>query len=162
MARARRRERVRARLTDGSVPARLPRWSPDSAWLLYVAGEELRRLRITADGPAGVAEPVLRCSGEISGLVPLADGQMVAVVSGDELTKDDERRQAEGDDVMVWSERAVRQHWLWHRLRLLNLASGELTLAAGLAGRHVIDVTCRPLTLLPCSTLPSRRASPST
>jgi dipeptidyl aminopeptidase/acylaminoacyl peptidase len=86
----------------------------------------------------------LRWGGEISGLVPLAGGQLVAVVSGDELTKDDERRQAEGDDVMVWSERAVRQHWLWHRLRLLDLASGELTLAAGLAGRHVVDVAQRP------------------
>jgi Tol biopolymer transport system component len=63
---------VPARVTDGSVPARLPRWSPDSAWLFYVAGEELRRLRITADEPAGVTEPVLR---------------------------------------------AVRRHWLWHRLR---------------------------------------------
>jgi dipeptidyl aminopeptidase/acylaminoacyl peptidase len=135
---------VLARLADGSVPARLPRWSPDSAWLFYVAGEELRRLRITADGPAGAAEAVLRWGGEISGLVPLAGGQLVAVVSGDELTKDDERRQAEGDDVMVWSERAVRQHWLWHRLRLLDLASGELTLAAGLAGRHVTDVAQRP------------------
>ena len=37
---------------------------------------------------------------------------------------------------MVWSERAVRQHWLWHRLRLLDLASGELAAAAGLAGRR--------------------------
>jgi dienelactone hydrolase len=126
------------------VPARLPCWSLDSAWLFYVAGEELRRLRITADGPAGVAEPVLRWGGEISGLVPLAGGQLVAVVAGDELTEDDERRQAEGGDAMVWSERAVRQHWLWHRLRLLDLASGELTLAAGLAGRHVIDVAQRP------------------
>ncbi len=135
---------VPARLTDGSVPARLPRWSLDSAWLFYVAGEELRRLRITADGPAGGAEPVLRWSGEISGLVPLAGGQLVGVVAGDELTKNDEGRQAEGDDAMVWSERAVRQHWLWHRLRLLNLASGELTLAAGLAGRHVVGVVQRP------------------
>jgi dipeptidyl aminopeptidase/acylaminoacyl peptidase len=135
---------VPARLTDGSVPARLPRWSPDSAWLFYVAGEELRRLRITADGPAGVAEPVLRWGGEISGLVPLAGGQLVGVVAGDELTEDDERRQAEGDDAMAWSERAVRQHWRWHRLRLLDLASGELSLAAGLAGRHVVDVAQRP------------------
>jgi dipeptidyl aminopeptidase/acylaminoacyl peptidase len=138
------RSAVPARLTDGSVPARLPRWSPDSAWLFYAADEEIRRLRITADGAAGGAEPVLRWGGDIAGLVPLAGGRLVAVVTGDELTKDDERRRAEGDDVMVWSERAVRQHWLWHRLRLLDLASGELTLAAGLAGRHVVDVAQRP------------------
>jgi hypothetical protein len=40
----------------------------------------------------------------------------VAVGAGDELTEDDERRQAEGGDAMVLSERAVRQHWLWHWL----------------------------------------------
>ena len=134
---------VPVRLTDGGVPARLPRWSLDSAWLFYVAGEELRRLRITAGGPAGVAEPVLRWGGEISGLVPLAGGQRVAVVAGDELT-DDGRRLAEGGDVMVWSERAVRRHWLWHRLRLLDLASGDFTVVAGLGGRHVVDVAQRP------------------
>jgi dipeptidyl aminopeptidase/acylaminoacyl peptidase len=135
---------VPARLTDGGAGARLPRWSPDSGWLFYVAGEELRRLRITDGGAAGVAEPVLRWRGEISGLVPLADGQRVAVVAGDELTEDDERRRAAGDDAMVWSERAARQHWRWHRLRLLDLASGALTVLAGLGGRHVIDIAKRP------------------
>jgi dipeptidyl aminopeptidase/acylaminoacyl peptidase len=132
------------RLTDGSVRARLPRWSLDSAWLFYVADGELRRLRVTADGPAGDAGTVLHWSGEISGLVPLADGRLVAVVAGDELTDDDKRRQAEGDDAMAWSERAVRQHWRWHRLRLLDLASGELTVVTGLAGRHVTGVAQRP------------------
>jgi dipeptidyl aminopeptidase/acylaminoacyl peptidase len=132
------------RLTDGSVRARLPRWSPDSAWLFYVADEEVRRLRVTAGGPAGDAGTVLRWGGEISVLAPLAGGRLVAVVAGDELTDDDERRRAEGDDAMAWSERAVRQHWLWRRLRLLDLASGELTVVAGLAGRHVTGVAQRP------------------
>jgi dipeptidyl aminopeptidase/acylaminoacyl peptidase len=141
-------------LTDGSVCARLPRWSPDSASLFYVADEDLRRLLVTADGPApdgtapdgtgAAAGTVLRWGGEISGLAPLAGGRLVAVVAGDELTDDDRRREAEGDDVMAWSERAERQHWLWHRLRLLDLVSGELTLVAGLAGRHVVDVAQRP------------------
>jgi hypothetical protein len=66
--------------------------SPDGHWVAWStsqAGEELRRLRITADGPAGDAEPVLRWAGDISGLVPLADGHIVAVVAGDERTKDD-------------------------------------------------------------------------
>jgi dipeptidyl aminopeptidase/acylaminoacyl peptidase len=133
---------VPARLADDG--ARLPRWSPDCAWLFYVAGQELRRLRVTAGGPAGAAEAVLRWGGEISGLVPLAGGRLVAVVAGDELTEEDERRQAEGDDAVAWSERAVRQHWRWHRLRLLDLASGKLTEAAGLAGRHVTGVAQRP------------------
>jgi dipeptidyl aminopeptidase/acylaminoacyl peptidase len=135
---------VPVRLADGGAPARLPRWSADSDWLLYVVGEDLCRRRIEAGGPAGIAEIVLRWRGEISGLLPLAGGQRVTVVAGDELTEDDERRQAEGDDAMVWSERAVRQHWRWQRLRLLDLASGELTVAGGLAGQHVVDLAQRP------------------
>jgi hypothetical protein len=129
-------------VTGGSAGP--PRWSPDSAWLFCVAGEELRRLRITADGPAAEGETVLCWRGEISGLVPLAGGELVAVVAGDELTDDDERRRAGHDDAMVWSERALRQHWLWHRLRLLDLTSGELSVVAGLAGRHVTGVAQRP------------------
>jgi hypothetical protein len=145
VARARRRQRGPVRLTGGSARARLPRWSPDSAWLFYVVAlGELRRLRITADGLAGDAGTVLSWGGEISGLAPLAGERLVAVVAGDELTDDDTRRQAEGDDAMAWSERAVRQHWLWHRLRLLDLASGEFTVVAGLAGRHVTGVAQRP------------------
>jgi dipeptidyl aminopeptidase/acylaminoacyl peptidase len=132
------------RLTDGSEPARLPCWSPDSGWLFYVAGEEIRRLRVTDGGPTGDTGTVLRWRGEISGLLPLAGGRRVAVMAGDELTEDDERRQAERDDAMAWSERAVRQHWLWHRLRLLDLASGELAVVGGLAGRHVVSVAQQP------------------
>jgi len=131
-------------LTEGSVRIQLPAWSPDSAWLLYVAGAEVRRLGVTPAGPAGSATTVLRWSGEISGLVPLAGGRLVAIAAGDELTDDDERRKAQGDDAIVWSERAVRQHWEWHRLRLLDLATGELAVVPGLAGRHVVAVAQRP------------------
>jgi dipeptidyl aminopeptidase/acylaminoacyl peptidase len=134
------------RLAEGSAKARLPRWSPDSASLFYVAGEELRRIRVPAEG-ATAPETVLQWGGEISDLVPLADGRRVALVAGDERTDEDKRREADGDDVMVWSERAARQHWTWHRLRLLDLATGELTVAAvaaEVAGRHVLEATQRP------------------
>lgn len=132
------------RLADSSAWIRLPRWSPDSAWLFYVADGKLHRLQVTADGPAAKAETVLHWGGEISGLAPLADGRLLAVVAGDELTDDDERRRADRDDARAWSERAVRQHWLWHRLRLFDLASGELTVVAGLTGRHVVGLAQRP------------------
>lgn len=131
-------------LTDGSVAAGQPRWSSDGSWLFYIAADEVRRFRIGADGAVGEAETVLRWGGEIGGVVPLAGGRLVAVIAGDELTKDDDRRRETGDDVMVWSERAVREHWRWHRLRLLDLDSGDLTVAAGPAGRHVVDVAQRP------------------
>ncbi|HEY0935347.1 MAG TPA: S9 family peptidase [Trebonia sp.] len=132
------------RLASGRAPVRLPRWSPDSAWLFYVAGGALHRHGINRGGPSGAAETVLHWSGDISGLALLAGGRLAAIVAGDELTGDDERRQARHDDALAWSERRVRQHWLWHRLRLLDLASGELTVAAGLAGRHVTGMAQRP------------------
>jgi dipeptidyl aminopeptidase/acylaminoacyl peptidase len=132
------------RLGGSSAWIRLPRWSPDSGWLFYVAHGELHRFRVTADGPAPQAETVLHWGGEISGLVPLAGGRLLAIAAGDEPTDEDQRREAAGDDAMVWSERAVRQHGRWHRLRLLDLASGQLTVAAGLAGRHVVDLAQRP------------------
>lgn len=123
---------------EGKV--RLPRWSRDSAALFYIDGEEVRRLPVTVDAEA---ETVLRWSGRISALAPLSDGRL-AVVAGDEKTAEDERRAAGGDDAMVWSRRAERQHWSWRRLRLLDLASGELTVVAGLADRHVTAVAQRP------------------
>ena len=143
---------TRVRLTAGGAPARLPRWSRDSDWLFYVTDGEVRRLRVgvgasgggPGGGPGGDPETVLRWRGEISGLVPLDGGRLVAVLAGDERTDDDERRQAEQDDAVAWSERMVRQHWTWHRLRLLDLASGEFTVAAGLAGRHAVGVAQRP------------------
>ena len=132
------------RLTDGTAEIRLPRWSPDSAWLFHLADEELRRLQVTPAGPHGKAETVLAWRGEVSAIVPLAGGRLVAVVAGDEQTDEDERRRADGDDVMVWSERAERQHWRWHRLRLLDLESGRLTVVPELAARHVVDLAQRP------------------
>lgn len=105
--------RTPVRVASGSI--RQPRWSSDSAWLFYVAGDGVLRLPISAAGPAADGEMLLRWRGEISGLLPLAGGRLVAVVAGDELTDDDERRRAAGDDAMAWSERALRQHWRWHR-----------------------------------------------
>lgn len=129
------------RLTGSGARIRLPRWSSDSSCLFYVDDEGIRRQQVTDGGPA--EETVLSWRGEVSGLAPLARG-LLAVVAADEPSEDDERRRAEQDDAMVWSERAVRQHWLWHRLRLLDLASGKLTVIAGLADRHVVGIAQRP------------------
>jgi dipeptidyl aminopeptidase/acylaminoacyl peptidase len=131
-------------LADGSARASLPRWFADSEWLFYVDGEEIRRLRVRKTGPGASPETLLRWNGEVSALAPLAGGRLVAVAAADEQTADDKRRAAEGDDAMAWSERAVRQHWLWHRLRVLDLVTGEFAVVTGLADRHVTDLVQRP------------------
>ena len=64
---------------------------------------------------------------------------MVAVLAEDEPTADHERRQAEGDDAMVWGENVTPT-----RLRLLDLVTGGLRTVDGLADRHVVEVAQRP------------------
>ena len=59
---------------------------------------------------------------------------MVAVLAEDEPTADHERRQAEGDDAMVWGETVTPT-----RLRLLDLIVGGLRTVDGLADRHVVE-----------------------
>jgi dipeptidyl aminopeptidase/acylaminoacyl peptidase len=123
------------RLTAGTARERVPRWAPDSATVLFISDGQLHRIHL--DG--GEAEALTRWRGEIAGHLPLADGQFVAVIAGDEPSAEDERRRAERDDAMVWSEPGPG-----HRLRLLDLVSRELTVVAGLGDRHVVEVVQRP------------------
>jgi dipeptidyl aminopeptidase/acylaminoacyl peptidase len=68
----------------------------------------------------------------------MPDGR-VAVVAADEPTEEDERRRAERDDAIVWSEQ--RGHG---KLRLLDPAARELHTADDLRGRHVAELAPRP------------------
>jgi dipeptidyl aminopeptidase/acylaminoacyl peptidase len=130
---------------DGSSPPRkltaaaardcVPRWAPDSASLFFGAGQQLHR--IGRDG--GPARALTTWRAGISDQWPLADGQVVAVVAVDEPTEEDERRQAERDDAMVWGERVP-----YGRLRLLDLGTGALRVVDGLGDRHVVEVAERP------------------
>jgi dipeptidyl aminopeptidase/acylaminoacyl peptidase len=122
-------------LTAGLLRSCVPRWAPDSAALLFRSDGQLHRIRV--DG--GAAEVLTDWRGEIFGCWPLADGTTVAVVAADEPSQEDERRAAEGDDAMVWSEPGPRG-----RLWLLDLASRELAVVGGLGDRHVVEVVQRP------------------
>ena len=129
------------RLTDGTARDRLPRWAPDSAVLFFLSDRlepgtsQLQRIRLDGGG----AEVLTAWRGGISDHYPLADGRMVAVLAEDEPTAEDERRQAEGDDAMVWGENVTPA-----RLRLLDLVTGGLHTVDGLADRHVVEVVQRP------------------
>jgi len=122
-------------LTDGTTWAQAPRWAPDSGTLWFIADGQVHRLR--PDG--GGAETLTNWRTPISGHLPLAGGLRAAVVAGDEPTAEDERRKAERDDAMVWSEPGP-----YDRLRLLDLGTGELTVVGGLGDRHVVEVVQRP------------------
>jgi dipeptidyl aminopeptidase/acylaminoacyl peptidase len=130
---------------DGSSPPRqltavtgpdcVPQWAPDSSSLFFGSGQQLHRIRL--DG--GEAQALITWRSGISGHWPLADGEVVAVAAVDEPTVEDERRQAERDDAVVWGERVPCS-----RLRLLDLGTRELRVVDGLGDRHVVEVAQRP------------------
>lgn len=126
---------VPRQLTDGSAWVGAPQWAPDSRSLYFVTGRQLHRLRLDD----GSAEAVTAWRGGVAGFRPLADGRAVAVVAVDEPDAEDERRRAEGDDAVVWDERAHPA-----RLRLLDLDSRRMRLVAALGERHVVEVVQRP------------------
>jgi dipeptidyl aminopeptidase/acylaminoacyl peptidase len=125
-------------LTAGTAGDSGPRWAPDSASLFFMSDRtgsaQLHRIRV--DG--GEAESLTRWEGEIYDVYPLGDGR-VAVVAADEPTEEDERKRAERDDPIVWSEqRGVG------KLRLLDPVTRELHAADDLGGRHVAELAPRP------------------
>jgi dipeptidyl aminopeptidase/acylaminoacyl peptidase len=125
-------------LTAGTAADSGPCWAPDSASLFFLSDRagsaQLHRIRI--DG--GEAEGLTDWHGDIYDVWPLADGR-VAVVAADEPTEEDERRRAERDDAIVWSEQRGRG-----RLRLLDTVTRELHAVGDLGGRHVVELAQRP------------------
>ena len=124
-----------ARLTAGPALTGAPRWAPDSASLVFVSAGQLHRIGLGG----AAAEALTSWRGEIAGHLPLAGGRLIAVIATDEPNQEDERRQAEGDDAIVWGQDVPP-----NRLRLLDLAQPGLTLVGGLGDRHVVEVVQQP------------------
>ena len=126
-------------LTAGMVADFAPRWAPDSASVFFLSDRtgSVQLHRIWLGG--GEAEVLTDWHGEISDARPFADGRLVAVVATDEPTEEDKRRRAERDDAIVWGEQLRRG-----RLRVLDLATGELRTVDGLGRRHVVELAPRP------------------
>jgi dipeptidyl aminopeptidase/acylaminoacyl peptidase len=127
------------KLTAGTAADFRPRWAPDSASVFFLSdrtgSRQLHRIRLGG----GEAEVLTDWHGEISDARPLADAKLVALVATDEPTDEDKRRRAERDDAFVWGQQLRRG-----RLRLLDLATGELRTVDGLGDRHVVEVAPRP------------------
>src|ERR1700684_43451 len=99
-------------LTAGTAADSGPRWAPDSASLFFLSdrtgSDQLHRIRI--DG--GEAEGLTDWHGDIYDFCPLADGR-VAVVAADEPSEEDQRRRADRDDAIVWSEQGGHGRLRW-------------------------------------------------
>ena len=127
------------KLTAGTAADSDPRWAPDSASVFFLSdragSRQLHRIRVGG----GEAEVLTDWHGEISDARPLADARLVAVLATDEPTEEDERRRAERDDAFVWGQQLRPA-----RLRLLDLATGELRTVDDLGDRHVVELAARP------------------
>jgi dipeptidyl aminopeptidase/acylaminoacyl peptidase len=126
-------------LTAGVAADCDPRWAADSASVFFLSDRtgsvQLHRIRVGG----GEAEALTDWHGEIFAARPLADGRLVAVVASDGPAEEYERRRAERDDAFVWGQQLRRG-----RLRVLDLATGELRTVDGLGHRHVVELAARP------------------
>lgn len=128
--------------TAGKSEDRQPKWSPDSSQIAFLSDRAVRGTAqlylIAADGgeahaltPEGNKKAVERFAWS-------PDGGHIAFVSADEPSPEDERRENERDDADVFAER-----WPFARLRILSLATGEVTTLFA-ASRHVTELAWSP------------------
>ena len=136
---------VPRRLTDGGARDLAPKWAADSASLFFTSDREesgtaqLQRIPLDDSEDVAQAEALTSWRGGVSDHCPLVDGRTVALLAEDEPTAEDERREAERDDAMVWG-----RHLPPTRLRLLDLETGALRTVDGLGDRHVVELAQRP------------------
>ncbi|HEY2669892.1 MAG TPA: S9 family peptidase [Rugosimonospora sp.] len=129
------------KLTAGTAEDAYPQWAPDSESILFTSDRaergvpQLHRIRI--DG--GEAEALSTWRAGISDHYPLADPDLVAVVAEDEPDDEDERRDMERDDAIVWGQRSRPA-----RLRLLDVRTREVHTVDAFGDRHVVEVAQRP------------------
>jgi dipeptidyl aminopeptidase/acylaminoacyl peptidase len=136
------RSRPPRQFTSGDFHDHAPQWSPDGSQIAFLSDRKKRGTDqlylIAADGgearllmPKEQKKPVNRFVWS-----PL--GGQIAFTSADEPTEEDEKREKERDDPKVYGEK-----WPYARLRLLSLATGEITtLASG--DRHIADFAWHP------------------
>ena len=129
------------RLTAGVADDTMPRWSPDGSALYFLSDRakrgETQVQRLSLAG--GEAEALTDWRGGVAAFAPLADGRTVALLAADPPTDEDERRERERDDAIVWGERLRPR-----RLRLLDLATRAIRTVEALGERHIAALVPAP------------------
>ncbi len=128
--------------TSGTTVDYQPRWSPDGRQIAFLSDRAKRGTAqlylIAADGGEARALTNVDNKKPVLGFAWSPGGGHIAFLSADEPTAEDDRREKERDDADVWGER-----WPHARLRLLSLATNEVTtLAAG--NRHIAALSWSP------------------
>ncbi|HEX6818510.1 MAG TPA: S9 family peptidase [Ktedonobacterales bacterium] len=128
--------------TSGAAEDRMPKWSHDGRQIAFLSDRDQRGTTqlYLIDARGGEAHPAMATPGKkpIEQFAWSPSGGHIAFTRADEPTPDEERREKERDDAHVYGER-----WPYARLRLLSLATGEVTtLVAG--DRHITELAWSP------------------
>ncbi len=131
-------------LTQGLARDRHPRWSPDGSQIAFLSdrvppGSERGVFQIyVMPTHGGEARALTHGKRSVAAFAWSPDGIQIAMLSADEPTPEETRRKLERDDAVAYGA-----HWQPQRLRVLELASGNLRPLMSADG-HIIELAWSP------------------
>ena len=112
--------------TRGDAEDRKPKWSTDRGQIAFLSDRDKRGTAqlylIASDGGEARSLTSITNQKPIEDFAWSPKGGYIAFTSADEPSKEDELHEKERDDGVVYGEK-----WAYARLRLLSLATGEIT-----------------------------------
>lgn len=128
--------------TAGEAHNQHPRWSPDGKQLAFLSDRAKRGTTqlylIDTDGGEARALTSIKNTKSVEDFAWSPGGEQLAFTSADEPPEEDEKKEKERDDTRVYGEK-----WPYARLRLLSLATKEVTTVVA-GERHIANFTWHP------------------
>lgn len=135
-------QRETRQFTAGEAHNYHPRWSPDSKKIAFLSDRAKRGTAqlylIAADGGEAQALTSTENKKGVNAFAWSPGGGQIAFTSADEPTEDEEKKEQARDDARVYGEK-----WPYARLRLVSLATREVTTLVG-GERHIADFAWHP------------------
>ena len=129
-------EKPALQLTAGVANDHSPHWAPDGQSVYFLSDRVMpdtsQLYRIPTD--YGEAEALTDWEAGIEAFTPLRDEKTIALLATDPESDEEKTRKKKRDDAEVYGER-----WPWQRLRLLDLATREVTTVDALGDRQIVE-----------------------